>query len=74
MEYRRVSQMTLASLILWITSAYAVAGLLFAVAFVARGSAVIDPSARASPLGFRLLIFPGAAALWPVLLRKWIFA
>jgi TRAP-type C4-dicarboxylate transport system permease small subunit len=26
----------------------------------------IDRSAEGAPLGFRLLIFPGAAALWPL--------
>jgi hypothetical protein len=66
--------MTLASLILWIAAAYALAGVAFAVAFVARGAAAIDGSAKGAPLGFRLLIFPGAAALWPVLLTKWIRA
>jgi len=64
--------MTLASLTLWIAFAYAAAGLVFAAAFVAHGAATIDNAARGAPLGFRLLIFPGAAALWPLLLTKWI--
>jgi hypothetical protein len=64
--------MTPASLILWIATAYGAAGFTFAIAFVARGAAAIDQSASGAPTGFRLLIFPGAAALWPVLLTKWI--
>lgn len=51
---------------------YAAAGMLFAVAFVARGVDAIDPVAKGSSLGFRLIILPGSAALWPLLLRRWI--
>jgi hypothetical protein len=51
---------------------YALAGLLFAIAFVVRGVAAIDPIARGAGIGFRLLILPGAAALWPMLLVRWI--
>jgi len=46
-------------------------GVLFALAFVARGAAAIDPAARAGSLGFRVLILPGAAAFWPLLARMW---
>jgi len=51
---------------------YATFGLLFAVAFVTRGVERVDPSAHGSTLGFRILILPGAAALWPLLLTRWI--
>jgi hypothetical protein len=50
---------------------YLGAGLLFALAFVSRGVAVVDPAARGSSLGFRALLVPGAALLWPLLLRRW---
>lgn len=50
---------------------YLVFGLAFALAFVARGLAEIDPAARGMPRLARLLIVPGAAALWPLLLWKW---
>ena len=46
-------------------------GLAFALAFVTRGAAAIDPAARGMPVLARLLIVPGAAALWPLLLWKW---
>lgn len=46
-------------------------GFLFALAFVARGAAAIDPAAREGSLGFRALILPGATALWPFLARAW---
>jgi hypothetical protein len=51
---------------------YGAAGLVFAVVFAASGAGRIDPAAKGAPVGFRLLIIPGAAALWPVLLSRWI--
>ena len=42
-------------------------GLLFAVPFVIRGVDRVDPDARGSGWGFRLIILPGVAALWPLL-------
>jgi hypothetical protein len=53
---------------------YVAVGLPFAAAFVSVGVARIDHAARAAPLGFRLIIFPASAALWPVLLVKWVRA
>jgi hypothetical protein len=47
-------------------------GLLFAIAFAARGIAVVDPAARGAPLGFRLLVLPASAALWPWLAFHWL--
>jgi hypothetical protein len=51
---------------------YAGVGLLFAIAFTARGVNRLDPSARGGTLGFRIAILPGAAALWPLLLQRWL--
>ena len=53
---------------------YAAAGMLFALAFVARGVERIDPVAKDSDWAFRVFLLPGSAALWPLLLRKWIRA
>ena len=50
---------------------YAAVGALFAVPFAWRGAGALDPAARMGSWGFRLLILPGAAALWPVLLVLW---
>lgn len=52
--------------------AYALAGSVFAIFFTTLGVQRIDTLAKGSGPGFRLLIFPGSAALWPVLLRRWI--
>ncbi len=51
---------------------YFAAGLLFAVSFALRGAAAIDPAARHAGWGFRLLIMPGAMALWPALAKRWL--
>lgn len=51
---------------------YLLAGALFALAFVAVGLTRIDPAAKGSHVGVRLLLLPGSAALWPVLLVRWL--
>src|SRR3990172_6038883 len=53
-------------------SAYLLAGLIFAIPFVLVGAGRIDPAARHGTWGFRLLILPGAAALWPLLAWRWV--
>jgi hypothetical protein len=50
---------------------YLALGVLFAVPFVVRGVGRVDPAAIGAGWGFRLLILPGVAALWPVLARRW---
>lgn len=58
----------------WIVAAiggYLAVGLVFAIAFVSLGMARVDPAATDMPLSARLLIIPGATALWPLMLRKW---
>ncbi|MGE0442245.1 MAG: hypothetical protein AB7L66_05520 [Gemmatimonadales bacterium] len=44
---------------------YLAAGALFAVWFAWRGAGRLDPVARSGTSGFRLLVLPGAALLWP---------
>ena len=51
---------------------YAGLGFVFALVFVQVGVQRLDPEARRSGVGFRLLILPGAAAFWPMLLRRWM--
>jgi len=64
--------MIAAEVLVVLLTAYAVLGTLFAVAFVARGTTTIDPVAGGSTLGFKLIVLPGVAALWPLLLNQWI--
>ena len=47
-------------------------GVAFAIAFVTIGVSRVDSQAIGSSLGFRILIFPGSVALWPLLLRRWM--
>ena len=51
---------------------YAAIGLLTAVAFVAFGVTRVQPASVS--LGARILILPGAAALWPYVLMRWLKA
>ena len=51
---------------------YVVVGFLFAGVFVLFGVGKIDPAAKDSTAGFRFLILFGAAALWPLLLTRWL--
>ena len=59
---------------IWLAGAYAVAGAVFAFAFVIWGVQRVDRAAKGAPLGFRLLILPGSMALWPLLLGRWMRA
>lgn len=51
--------------------AYLACGFLFALPFAFFGVGRIDPHASRGSWGFRLLIIPGATALWPLLLWRW---
>ncbi len=62
------------NLVLIGVACYVVIGVCFAAAFVTKGVSRVDPVAADAPRGFRLLIFPGCAALWPVLLVRWVRA
>lgn len=48
-------------------------GVLFALYFVLRGVNRIDPNAVDGTWGFRILIFPGAIAFWPLLVKRLVF-
>jgi hypothetical protein len=55
-------------------TAYVAAGLIFALWFVISGIDRIDSAARDAGPGFRLIVLPGVAALWPLLLKRSIEA
>jgi hypothetical protein len=57
---------------LWLAGIYAAAGVLFAAVFVTVGIGRVDPVAQNAPLGFRLIVLPGCALLWPLLLGRWM--
>lgn len=58
---------------IWLPVAlYLAIGALFSFAFVAVGAARLDRAARGAGPLFRVLIVPGAAALWPLLALMWL--
>lgn len=59
-----------AALFVRLLEIYAVIGVVFAIYFVALGISKVDRLAHGSGIGFRLLVFPGSAALWPLLLLR----
>lgn len=63
--------MALANVIVGVVGVYAALGVVCGGAFVLRGVGRVDATAKGAPMGFRVLIFPGAALLWPWVLVKW---
>lgn len=49
---------------------YAAIGIAFGVWFAASGVGKLDSAATHAPWSFRLIVMPGAAALWPLLLKR----
>ena len=64
--------MVIAELVVMAVGIYAAFGVTFALAFVTTGVSRVDHSAKGSSTGFRVAIFPGTAALWPLLLLRWM--
>jgi len=63
--------MTTVEVLVSVTGLYLALGAAFAVPFALVGAGKIDPDARGATWGFRLLVMPGAALLWPILARRW---
>ena len=55
-----------------LSGVYLACGVVFAIPFVLVGVKKIDPHAAHGSWGFRILIFPGTVALWPLLMRRWL--
>ena len=64
--------MLILQLILLLVGIYILAGLLFAIAFVLKGVDKIDETAAGASWGFRVIIIPGTAVFWPLLLKRWL--
>ncbi|NOT42216.1 MAG: hypothetical protein HOP13_17205 [Alphaproteobacteria bacterium] len=50
---------------------YFAIGVAFAFVFLGFGLRRLDPIAAAGPLRFKLLIAPGLAVLWPIMIMLW---
>ncbi len=57
-------------LIIGALAAYAAFGFVFGIVFVTTYIQRIDLAAAKTGVAFRLMVLPGAAALWPVLLPR----
>ena len=62
----------LAKTFVYALEVYGLVGISFAIVFVSFGVQGLDSEARGSGIGFRVLILPGVAAFWPMLLSRWI--
>ena len=51
---------------------YAAVGVVIAAAFLAFGVTRVLPDPTPVTLGARIVLFPGAAALWPYVLIRWL--
>ena len=73
-DTHRTAEMSLlvAGAIAAVLEAYALAGLVFATVYLPRGARVMDEHLKGAPLLTRALIFPGVAALWPLLAWRWV--
>lgn len=61
----------IANILFGLLAFYTLIGVVFAFFFVIKGVGKVDPSATRGTWGFRILIFPASAALWPLLLKRW---
>jgi len=58
------------AILMYAAALYGAIGLITALAFVAFGVTKVQPAPVS--LGARILLVPGAAALWPYVLRRWL--
>jgi hypothetical protein len=66
--------MTMGTLFLYAFGLYVAVGIAVGVAFVCYAvTRVLEHSATVS-VGARVLLFPASAALWPLVLRRWLSA
>ena len=63
---------TVGALMLFGLALYVATGLVTAVAFVIFGVTRVLPQPLPVTVGARILLVPGAAALWPYVLARWL--
>jgi len=57
-------------IILYAASFYVLVGLLYGIVLATGRITRLDPDARDSGIGFRLLTLPGVVVFWPLLLSR----
>lgn len=63
--------MNILELILITLAAYLGLGIIIACLYLIKAIHKVDQTAISTSLGFKLIIFPGLAMLWPIMLMKW---
>ena len=63
--------LAVAQVVAQVVETYLAAGIAFALLFLPRAAARVDPGLGRSPVTVRLLLAPGVVLLWPVLGRQW---
>lgn len=61
-------------MLLYALALYVGIGAVIAMAFVTVGLSRVLPDAMTASVGARILFLPGAAALWPYVLSRWLQA
>lgn len=57
--------------VLLVAGVYVVVGVVVGGLFAFKGVGRVDETAKGAGLGFRLMIWPGAAALWWLVAMRW---
>ena len=63
---------TIATILFGVLAAYVAIGFIVALAFIAVGVVRVQPAPMT--IGARILLLPGATALWPLVLARWFSA
>ena len=58
-------------IVFYVFAAYAAVGLVAALAFVVFGVTRLLPNSAPVSIGARILLIPGATALWPYVMLRW---
>lgn len=61
-------------ILLYALALYVLIGLVIAAAFVTVGLPQVLPHSMTATVGARILFIPGATALWPCVLTRWLQA
>lgn len=64
----------MAMILLYAIALYGAIGLAVALAFIAVGLSQVLPHSMTASIGAHILFVPGAAALWPYVLVRWLQA
>ncbi len=62
--------MTIATIFIYVFYTYLIMGIIFAILFVAKGVDKVDENMHGTNWKLRLLLIPGLALLWPIMLKK----